>query len=73
MVDYYRFSLLIHCVLTVVSLPDVQPLKAKHTGGISVLLALIAAMCNSSPYFRHRRPLYVPLCIPNGEQQGKGC
>lgn len=73
MVCYYRFGLLIRCVLSVVFLLNVQPLKAKHTVGKPVLLALVAAMCDSRLYLRHRTPLYVPLRIPNGEQQGEGC
>lgn len=60
MVCYYRFRLVIHCFMTLVSFPDVQSLNAKHTGGIP-LLTPIAAMCNSRAYLRHSRPLCVSL------------
>lgn len=46
--------------MTLVSLPGVQSLNAKHTGGIP-LLALIAAMCNLKAYLRQSRPLCVSL------------
>ena len=47
MVHYYRFRLLTCCVMTVISLPNGQSLNAQHVGGMPVLLALIAAMCDS--------------------------
>lgn len=56
--------------MTVVSLCNVQSLDAEHAGGMLLLLALIAAMCNSRAYLRHRRPL---LCIRDGKQQGESC
>jgi len=69
MVCYYRFRLLVCCVMTIISLLNVQLLNAKRTGGVAILLALITAMCNSGAYLRLRRP----LSTTDGERQGEGC